>query len=321
MFDPDAKDPTNTKDVVAYVKPVFSKIGDQLALLQKTIEDVQTHLKSQDVKIDGTADAVTDIKLGLDGVVKKVDDLQKALEFAQDQVTDVTQRVIPTVVDHVSDVQVAAISKTLERDVWDRKRNVLVTGIAGDAGESEEETRAKVCDFANTQLEVPTKPEHIAAAHRLNNSKANAGIIVRFLHFPEAEKWASAAARRGVAMKEKKISVVVDLPPCLRTVRKELLDKRKTLMTADPQQKGHIKLLPQFPFVQLVMQKRVAVGTPRDLLPPRVMVDHEWSRDKLAAAYIGVPSIRCTVVKSLEEIQLAGLGFVAGPPAAAATAP
>ena len=316
-----ASDPSkiNTvKGVMTFVEPLFAQITDQLAQLQASMDSVKTHLTGQGTKIDGAVTAIDDIKQRFDGIVTSVGEVKASLEFTQNQVSDITNRVIPAVADHFADVQVAAVTKTLEQDVWNRKRNVLVTGIDGDAGESEEETKAKICDWAKVTLGVDTHPDHVAAAHRLNSTKAKAGIIVRFIHFPEAEKWASAAARRGADLKAKRISVVVDLPPCLRTVRKELLDKRAAVIAADPTKKGHIKLLPHFPFVQLVTQKRVAVGTPRDQLPPRVIVDHEWCRAKLAAEYLGVPSIRCTVVKSVEEIQLAGLGFRPGPPAAAA---
>ena len=46
------------------------------------------------------------------------------------------------------------------------------------------------------------------------------------------------------------------------------------------------------------------MNTPR---PPLSFVDHDWGKEKVAAQYVGVPSIRSDAVDTLENIQM-GIG-------------
>ena len=296
----DPNEPTNTPAVMAFIKPQFAQISDQLSQLVDAVCDLKKDLQTNGDKLDGATTEIARLSNVLDGV-------KASLVHTQAEVFTVVNETIPAVVDHVADVQTASIIKQIEQDVWNRKRNILISGLPGPAGESDEETEALVKDWIQNTLGVDVSAgNYVVASHRLNHKKEKSGIIVRFSKFSMAGTVVTAAARKGRELKDKRISVVIDLPPVLRSVRKSLLDKRAEIVTANPNLRGHIKLVQQWPFVQLVTQPKLPFGAniPR---PPLTFVDHDWGKEKVAAQYVGVPSIRSDAVDTLENIQM-GIG-------------
>ena len=295
--------PKSCKEVVELLQPQLDRVMTALQTLTGTVGAFRAKLGNDET-------------VSLDGIANMLKDVTASITHANARVDEVVQKTIPTVVDHVAQVQEAHVLKSLDTDVWLRKVNVMVFGIPGDAGEEREETEAKVLDFAKLQLGVDTEPAAVAAVHRLSRTDKDAGIIIRFVRFSEAEKWCTAAARNGQKLKDaqpKRISVVQDVPPVLREIRSELLRKRATMLRDNPGVKISLRHVPQWPYLQLVSQERrgPVAGQPP---PRREVICHDWSKAYVAAKYIGVGSIRCTAVKTVEEIgvQLAAPGFRPG---------
>ena len=182
---------------------------------------------------------------------------------------------VPAVVKHVAKVQTAAAMETLRQDVYNRRYNVMVYGLQGPAYEDEEATEALVLDWVKVNLNIDTPVYAIGRAHRLKRGEANCGIIVRFNRHGLAEKWVSAATRIGRQLKQMKVSLVQDLPPALRITRNALLAKRADAMKAGDVEKAFVRHVPTYPFVQLVVQKKVVGAGPA---PPREIINPEESR-------------------------------------------
>ena len=135
-------------------------------------------------------------------------------------------------------------------------------------------------EFAKNYLNVDAQPWQIYMAHRLDNSAENAGIIVVFSCFFTRDKWVQGSIDNAPALKQRKMSVVTDLPPTLRTVRSKLLEmRREKLYTSKEWVKARVKQLPRYPFLQLVVQEAVPDGAPRC----HRVIDHDKSAKELAA--------------------------------------
>ena len=142
--------------------------------------------------------------------------------------------------------------QTLQLDVHRRKWNLIVHGVDGAAGESEDVTRAACVDYARNALKVTGASDaRIAACHRLSKKK-DAGIIVRFCDLAERDRWIQGTKnlKEYNDDKGKKTSVCPDLPPIIRPLKDSLMIKRRDL---PKEQKEHAKMnfLPHWPFVKL----------------------------------------------------------------------
>ena len=110
----------------------------------------------------------------------------------------------------------------------------------------------------------------LAACHRLSK-RADSGIIVRFKDLKQRNAWLSGA--KNLKKHPDKISVSQDLPPVLRTLKTELLGKRKDL--PPPQKsKSNLRYLKSWPYIEL------KTGTGNIIRPSA-------TRESIAAAVIG----------------------------------
>ena len=276
-------------------------LGEAMQVLQPALVSIFTQLASlTDSMVTFTASQkATDSKIDVVGsrLEKKMTDVISSLHHTQAEVVSLKTRVIPDIVAHIARVQTATIITQLAQDVWARKWNVMVFGVRGPAGEPQEATEAAVLDWAKINLGVTTSPEQLMAAHRLDKSKADAGIIVRFTSLPMAEAWVSAATRKGKTLKQMrpKVSVIQDLPPVLRASRNSLLAKRQQLLKDGVAEKAYVRHLAKWPFCQLVVQeKATAAGTPgrRQYHEPDQSL---YSKESIAALYVGVADIEADV--------------------------
>lgn len=179
-------------------------------------------------------------------VQESVTTLQNSLQFHSDQLDDLAKVAIPALTSHFEKVATALAMQTLEIDVHRRKWSLIVHGIKGAAREDEAATRQKVIDMAQQKLKVTAAaPSDLGACHRLKAAD-DAGIIVRFNDLSKRnQRLAGAKFLKGL-----NISMSVDLPPCLRPCKQELMDIRKDL---SPEDKKHsfMRHLPSWPFVEL----------------------------------------------------------------------
>ena len=151
---------------------------------------------------------------------------------------------------------------------------LVIQGIKGPKGENATDTRQKLINTAKTLLGVDAKASDFAACHRLNFAEADTGIHARFVDLSTRDHWLASAKK---LKKKDSISISVDVPPCLRKVKKELNDIRKNL---DPEVKKrtYVKHLPAWPYFQLT--ERLDNKTVK-------ITKHSFSKSDIALASLG----------------------------------
>ena len=120
------------------------------------------------------------------------------------------------------------------------------------ADEDDTDTRSACVKLAREHLDiVDATTSDFAACHRLSR-KADSGIIMRFRDLGMRNLWLSNA--RFLRGRVDDISISPDLPPVLRSLKTELLQKRKTL-APEEKKRAHIKYLREWPYVELAVGK------------------------------------------------------------------
>ena len=145
-------------------------------------------------------------------------------------------------------------------------------GIKGKAKEPAHETRSLLASTVKNALGIEVSPSDFAACHRLDNSKPNSGIHARFVDLSKRDLWLANAKKLSKLPQKDQFSMSVDVPPCLRKVRKELADIRKNLPPATKKQ-SYIKHLATFPYFELVTKGDDEV---------RHIQKHSWSKQEIA---------------------------------------
>ena len=92
-------------------------------------------------------------------------------------------------------------------------------------------------------------PRDITACHRLKQSE-NSGVIIRLCDLSQRNRWLAGA--RNLQRHPGKISVSPDLLPVLRSLKNDLLVKRKGLPPADTAQ-SRINYISRWPYVTLAV--------------------------------------------------------------------
>ena len=100
-------------------------------------------------------------------------------------------------------------------------------GVKGQAGEEEEITRQFCAKLAHEHLRVDDAlPTDFAICHR-PREQDNSSISVHLVDLNKRNQWLSSA--KNPKGKDTNISIISDLPPVFRPLKRELLDKRKIL--------------------------------------------------------------------------------------------
>lgn len=174
--------------------------------------------------------------------------VEAAMQATSDRLEDAITNMLPALTAHVSHLTEALARRQLELEVHRRKWNLVIHGLKGDAKEDGTVTRAKCLRFAQEVLQVPDAEDTpLAACHRLAQG-ADAGIILRFVDLADRDAWLSGT--KHLKNYASKISISPDLPPVLRPLKDELMEKRSKLPTAT-KQKSRVRFLPKWPFVEL----------------------------------------------------------------------
>ena len=186
----------------------------------------------------------------MNDLVTKVSAVETAMQFTSKRMDDLEKVALPALASHVEQVASALALQTLDIDVHRRKWSLTVQGLKGDPDEDDADTRRACVRLARQHLDIEDAAEaDFAACHRLSRKK-DAGIILRFRDLSQRNKWLLGA--RKLKNLQDNISICPDLPPVLRPLKTELLQKRKSL----PQEKkknSHIKYLRQWPYVELTI--------------------------------------------------------------------
>ena len=175
-----------------------------------------------------------------------VSELENAVEHTSARMDDLVSTTLPALTAHVEGVATALTIRLLDMDVHRRKWTLNIQGVKGQAGEEEDITRQSCVKLARDQLGVnDALPTDFAACHRLRQQD-DASILVRYVDLNKRNQWLSSA--KNLKGKDTNISISPDLPPVLRPLKRELLNKRKTL---PPQQKSraHLRYLREWPYI------------------------------------------------------------------------
>ena len=182
----------------------------------------------------------------------KIADVETSVEFVSRRLDDVYSASLPKLATHVEQVATALALQTFNIDVHRRKWSLTVQGLKGPADEDDTDTRSACVKLAREHLDiVDATTSDFAACHRLSR-KADSGIIMRFRDLGMRDLWLSNA--RFLRGRVDDISISPDLPPVLRSLKTELLQKRKTL-APEEKKRAHIKYLREWPYVELAVGK------------------------------------------------------------------
>ena len=212
---------------------VREAINNELTELKQDIQSIKDDLKK-----------IGDLKV-------RVDEIEKSIQHHSEKVDDVCDRILPTMVSHIEKVTTCLALQSLDLDTHRRKWNLTLHGLSGDAGEKEDKTREKVIALATGTLGITDAvPEQLAACHRLKKD-ANASIVLRFVDLNTRNKWVNAANK--LQNHDTQLSLIPDIPPVLRPLRKQLLKIRKDLPTAHQRKRATIRYKQHWPYVELLM--------------------------------------------------------------------
>ena len=153
-------------------------------------------------------------------------------------------------------VQLESIATTsalnaIDKEVYNRKWNVIIHGINGQKNEPENVTEDKVREMGTKILKINNANDRVAhpfaACHRLSQV-ANSGIIVKFGNLTSKNEW--FAQTKNLRSHQGKISISQDLPPILKPLKSELLGHRK-MLPSDQKQKTKMIFSKSWPYLSL----------------------------------------------------------------------
>ena len=220
-------------------------------------EEVSIELKDTVGKLEKKVDDL--LLLG-----QNVHSLKESIEFQSKRFDDLKTKELPSLATHYNKVVTAMALQNVDLNMHRRKWSVVIHGIPGRAGEDNMVTRKAVVDMAMQQLGIPHANLHdFGACHRLKQD-ANAGIIARFLDLSTRDEWLANCKN----LRNTRISINVDLPPCLREVNKQLATKKKDL-PPDIKRRSYIRHLPSWPYLYLQH-------------PDRTRTNHTFTKESLA---------------------------------------
>ena len=113
----------------------------------------------------------------------------------------------------------------LDQEFHQCKWVITIQGLPGETREDEDDTRKACIALTKDHLGIEDATERdVAACHRLRQEN-DAGIIARFVDLQKCDQWLLGA--RCLKNSDLCVSLGPDLPPVLRPLKKELLEKRR----------------------------------------------------------------------------------------------
>ena len=233
-------------------------------------EELAKALAPVHTSLEQLTNQVTGLKADIDAVKVRQTETESALSF-QNTTLEHFEEMIDKLKQFTVDITTNLAMYVGDLDTHSRKWSLILQGIPGVAGETEQTTRNK-CGELGTKLGV-SKPLYVtgvAACHRLSQS-ANAGIILRFTDLGVRNEWLSKARH---LKPQDKISISPDIPPKFRHMKTAVLDARKTL-TAEEKRTSKIKHLPSWPYVELSINgnKQLPVQSKLDAVIKMLNID------------------------------------------------
>ena len=207
-------------------------VGQKLDSLTTRVVELEQTVKSDDIK-------------------NKIVQIEKDLSDTSAITESIKTDALPSLISHFNQVVNSLSLTVLNGEVNRRKYALVIQGIKGPKGEDAKDTRKKLMNSAKSLLGIESSVSDFAACHRLNFNEADTGIHARFVDLSTRDLWLANAKKLAKVKKEDSISISVDVPPCLRKVKKELNDMRMKL-SPESKKRSYVKHLPSWPYFQLV---------------------------------------------------------------------
>ena len=255
------------------IMPPTRASESQAAQTEDIVNQIVARLKADDGLWDKLTERLSNkVKENLDTQLKVIHDRIDALETKlvkreefdtkvvqiESSIHDIESNAIPGINHIIQQLTLSHLDLNLHRRKW----GVIVSGLAGDEGEDESKTRKAMIDMGTDKLNVNAANSDFTACHRLKQEK-DAPIIARFADLSTRDKWMSNAKK----LKGSKVSISVDVPPCLRDVKKELVSIKQDL-PAEEKRRSYIRHLPSYPYFRLIKHNS----------PP---IDHTFSKEMI----------------------------------------
>ena len=208
-------------------------------------EAVDDALKSFQKQINDKVDA---LEVQIKSVAQSVQSTVAELKTAT---TKLKSETVPSLVAHMNSTLTHLALQNIDMNMHRRKWSLIIQGVPGKANEPSDDTRKAVIEMAKKKLSIkdtkdsPIRDDQFAACHRLK-SDAGSAIIARFVDLKQRDRWLAHAKH----LAKSNISMSVDVPPCLRKAKNQLMALRKDLA---PEEKklSFIKHLPSWPYLVL----------------------------------------------------------------------
>lgn len=225
-----------------------------------TLENIKSTLKGLiDIELNPK---LTTLQNSVDNITERINTVEVSLQHASDRIDDIETKMIPAVQNKMDTSIEATVLKLLNLETHNRKWNLIITGLPGEAGEKESKTRECVLEFATQKLKV-NPSGRLSACHRLKQSAA-APILVMFTDLAERNVWLSSAKNLkeiNEKNKDKQIIISPDLPPVLRPLKADIL-KQRFQLPPEKKKLSNIKYLPTWPYVTLSINGEPTPRTP-----------------------------------------------------------
>lgn len=149
----------------------------------------------------------------------------------------------------MSDVKCGHSMRLIEKDLHDRKWSLILYGVKGAASEKITDTHTIVQKLGVDVF--GTNDVLLKACHRLAQT-ANANIYVEFVQLHIRDTWLYNAKKLKAYNSDhnSQVSLSPDLPPTLRPVKANLMEKRKNLPERE-RKSAQMKFYRQWPFFEL----------------------------------------------------------------------
>ena len=208
---------------------------------QETRDAIKNEFGNRLDELDSAVKSLTETQGTVSG-------LESSMDFLGQRFDDLQQTALPAVAEHIKQVATQLALQTLDIDIHRRKWSLTIQGLKGAADEDEDTTRQACVRLAKEHLKITDASVFdFSSCHRLAN-KENTGIIIRFKDLQQRNTWLQNA--KFLKNHANNISIAPDLPPVLRPLKKESLEKRKNLSVSE--KKGAIiRNLRQWPYVEL----------------------------------------------------------------------
>lgn len=226
--------PSATKVNRELLSAIREIVSSELGTLKKDISDALLSLNTLQQSVSSLKSTVEGIESGLNDCSNKVEKTHSVF--------------LPNLNEKINDIATSLSMHMIDIDNHSRKWSLIISGLKGDARESQDVTRKACLKLAKDELGIEEAYKTaLSACHRLKQ-ELNAPIIIRFTDLDDRDNWLKRA--KNLRNHPDKISISPDVAPAIRPLKNDILDQRRQL-SEDQRKLSQIKYLKQWPYFQL----------------------------------------------------------------------